>query len=50
MATFADVTLQEIDDISIMTFTGELDETNVDDLFKKAYSLFSGKYIIFNFS
>ncbi|OIP53152.1 hypothetical protein AUK10_02755 [Candidatus Gracilibacteria bacterium CG2_30_37_12] len=48
--TFAEVTLQEIDDISIMTFTGELDETNVDAIFKKVYSLFSGKYIIFNLS
>lgn len=50
MATFADVTLQEIDAISIMTFTGELDEMNVDDLFKKVYNLFFGKYIIFNFA
>lgn len=33
-----------------MTFTGEIDETNAENIFKKVYSLFSGKYIIFNFS
>ncbi|MFA6090401.1 MAG: STAS domain-containing protein [Candidatus Gracilibacteria bacterium] len=48
--TFAEVTLQETNGISIMTFTGELDETNVDAIFKKVYDLFTGKYIIFSFS
>lgn len=48
--TFAEVTLEERDGISIITFIGEIDETNVDNIFKKVYNLFSGKYLICNFS
>ena len=48
--TFATVECKEVDNISIITFTGEIDETNADALFRKVYDLFSGKYIIFNFS
>lgn len=50
MVTFAEVEYKETGGISIITFTGEIDETNADDLFKKVYTLFSGKYVIFNFS
>lgn len=50
MATFAEVEHKEIDGIAILTFTGEIDETNADDIFKKVYNLFSGRYVIFNFS
>ena len=50
MGTFVEVVYREINGISVMTFTGEIDETNAENIFKKVYSLFSGKYIIFNFS
>ncbi len=50
MTTFAEVECKELDGISIITFTGEIDETNADDIFRRVYELFSGKYVIFNFS
>jgi anti-anti-sigma factor len=50
MATFVEIEKKDIEGISIITFTGEIDETNVDDVFKKIYNIFSGKYIIFNLS
>lgn len=48
--TFAEVTYREVDGIPVVTFMGEIDETNADTLFKKVYDIFSGKYVIFNFS
>lgn len=50
MTTFAEVEYKETGGISIVTFTGEIDETNADTIFKKAYNLFSGRHIIFSFS
>ncbi len=50
MTTFASVEYQEIEGIFVFTFTGEIDETNADEIFKKIYNIFSGRFIIFNFS
>lgn len=49
METFAEISFREVGGVSIFTFSGEIDETNADRVFKNIYELFLGKNIIFDF-
>jgi anti-anti-sigma factor len=48
--TFAEISFRETEVASIVTFSGEIDETNADRLFKDIYSKFVGTRLIFDFS
>lgn len=49
METFAEVSFHEIGAVSVFMFSGEIDETNADRIFKSIYELFLGKHLIFDF-